>query len=102
MERSHRTIGNIVRAIVSDSPGQTWPDAIPSAQLAINSAPNDHHGLSPFEVNFGHLPQLPVDRHLPTASSTVGTWKPLKNLAAPFSKEQRFWVASLQYMRYEF
>ena len=64
VERCHRTVNNIVRAIIHSTSPSLWPEAIPCAQLALNSAPSDTHGYSPFEIVFGHLPRLPAEQHI--------------------------------------
>lgn len=57
-----------------EEPHSNWPDAVASAQLALNSAPNDAHGYSPFQVIFGRVAALPADRHFPTqATEPVAT-----------------------------
>ncbi|KAG0711856.1 Retrovirus-related Pol polyprotein [Chionoecetes opilio] len=65
VERSHRTVGDILRAVKVDDPRSAWPDVVSSAQLSLNTSPGEPHGFSPFEVIFGRVAPLPADRHIP-------------------------------------
>lgn len=47
VERSHRTISNLMRATLADVEGNQWPDMVLSVQLTLNAAPREGHHLSP-------------------------------------------------------
>ena len=124
VERCHRTVNNIVRAIIHSTSPSTWPEAVPCAQLALNSAPSDAHGYSPFEIIFGHMPRLPAEQHLiPRHYDPAGTPRdqylanlrctlaaahqlvrqhtnrPYSERENPFSAGQLIWVLAPPYTR---
>jgi hypothetical protein len=54
-ERANRTISQILRSIIR--PDQlNWVNKIPAVEFAINSSVSASTGYSPFELNYGHLP----------------------------------------------
>ena len=61
-ERSHRTINNMLRALLLDGvPSQTWVDKIPGIMLALNAMAYEPHGFSASMIATGREPTLPPD-----------------------------------------
>ena len=61
-ERSHRTINNMLRALLLDGvPSRTWVDKIPGIMLALNAMAHEPHGFSASMVATGREPTLPPD-----------------------------------------
>ncbi len=59
VERAHRTLGSILRALLLDS-NHDWESVLPHALFAMNSARSEATGTSPFETLFGHPPTTPL------------------------------------------
>jgi transposase InsO family protein len=54
-ERANRTVAQILRSLIK--PDQTdWVAKLPSVEFAINSSVSATTGYSPFEVNYGYVP----------------------------------------------
>ena len=60
VERAHRDLGNILRAIKAEQ-GCTWEEALPEAVMAMNVTVNRSTGFSPYGLLFGRDPNLPLD-----------------------------------------
>ncbi len=56
-ERMNQTIENYLRCFV-DSEQTNWPQLLPQAYFAINSAINSTTGKSPFEALYGYIPEF--------------------------------------------
>ena len=54
-EVTNRSLGNILRSLVSEHPNQ-WDLALPQAEFAYNDSPNRSTGLSPFNIFYGINP----------------------------------------------
>ena len=71
-EVTNRSLGNLVRCLVQENTA-TWDELLPHAKFAYNASSHRAMGYSPFQVNTGRNPNLPVDLAplpLPKASST--------------------------------
>jgi hypothetical protein len=55
-EVTNRSLGNILRSLVSGHPTQ-WDLALPQAEFAYNDSPNRSTGLSPFKIVYGTNPR---------------------------------------------
>ena len=60
VERVNSTVLSTLRSYV-DEMGSDWDLCLPSVRFAINTTPNSTTGLSPFYINFGLDPRLPLD-----------------------------------------
>lgn len=67
IERSHRTISNIVWATLLDDHHLTWCNVLPAVQLMMNSAEHLAYTYPPSQLILGTNLHLPVDCHLPCA-----------------------------------
>lgn len=54
-ERANRTVAQILRAFV-DPDQRNWVSKLPAVQYAINSSVSATTGFSPFELNYGYVP----------------------------------------------
>ena len=60
VERFHRDLGAILRALVRDDPA-SWEAYLPQALFAIRTAVNRSTGLAPFQIMFGRDVSQPLD-----------------------------------------
>ncbi len=60
VERTHRDLGQLLRACVDDHP-QDWEDFLPGCLLAMRTAVNRSTGFSPFAMVYGREAALPLD-----------------------------------------
>ena len=60
VERVHRDLGNILRALTADQP-DSWEDVWPQALFALRTAVCRSTGLTPFQVVFGRDCSTPLD-----------------------------------------
>ena len=61
VERMNAVVGQMLRCIIHEHRGSSWDSLLPSVELAINSLPNSSTGYSPFYLNFGYHPTVPID-----------------------------------------
>ena len=61
IERSHRTLSNMLRTMLLERKGEDWSTLLPSVMLYTNSMSQEKTGVSACEVLFGHNPNLPSD-----------------------------------------
>jgi hypothetical protein len=54
-ERANRSISQILRSVIHPNQ-RDWAAKIPAVEFAINSSTSATTGYSPFELNYGHLP----------------------------------------------
>ena len=59
-EVTNRSLGNLLRCLVQEN-AATWDDLLPRVEFAYNASSHRATGYSPFQVNTGHTPNLPVD-----------------------------------------
>lgn len=62
-ERMNRTLGDMLRNFAGRNP-DTWDTHLSAAEFALNNAVNRSTGKSPFFLNYGYHPALPVWREL--------------------------------------
>ena len=60
VERSHRDLGAILRALIGDS-DRTWEEVLPQALFAMRTTPCRSTGLTPFQLMFGREASQPLD-----------------------------------------
>ena len=68
MERAHRTIEQVLRALLLDHPTWSWVDALPYVEFALNSTQSASTQHPPFELVYGSNVSLPVDLVLDAAN----------------------------------
>ena len=61
VERSHRTIHNMLRAHLSSREDENWVDLLPGVMLTFNEMTRDQHGYTAFQILWGQGMNLPVD-----------------------------------------
>ena len=61
IERSHRTLNNMLRTMLLEKRGQGWSTLLPSIMLYMNSMIQEQTGVSACEILFGQNPNLPSD-----------------------------------------
>ncbi|KAL2095370.1 hypothetical protein ACEWY4_010089 [Coilia grayii] len=60
VERFNRTLGNMIRALPSESK-QDWPRRLQTLTFMYNCTAHETTGYAPFYLMFGRVPRLPVD-----------------------------------------
>ena len=66
-EVTNRSLGNLLRCLIQENT-DAWDELLPRAEFANNASQHRATGYSPFQVNTGRVPNLPVDLiSLPTA-----------------------------------
>ncbi|BHF63754.1 hypothetical protein SprV_0200674900 [Sparganum proliferum] len=65
VERTNRTLINLLRAFVDGNSASTWDEALPACMLAYRSTVNATTQHTPFFLTCGREMQLPEDLHLP-------------------------------------
>ena len=61
IERSHRTLSNMLRTMLLEKRGRDWSSLLPSVMLYMNSMVQEKTGVSACEILFGNNPDLPSD-----------------------------------------
>ena len=61
IERSHRTLNNMLQIMLLEKKGQGWSTLLPSIMLHMNSMIQEQTGVSACEILFGQNPNLPSD-----------------------------------------
>ena len=59
-EVTNRSLGNLLRCLIQENT-DTWDELLPLAEFAYNASQHRATGYSPFQVNTGREPNLPVD-----------------------------------------
>ena len=68
-EVTNRSLGNLLRCLIQEHTA-TWDELLPRAEFAYNASQHRVTGYSPFQINTGRVPNLPVDLiHLSTAGT---------------------------------
>ncbi|KFD60141.1 hypothetical protein M514_27669 [Trichuris suis] len=60
VERFNRTLLDVLRALVSETPGN-WDSALPLATMAYNTSVHEATGVTPYFALFGREARVPVD-----------------------------------------
>ena len=61
IERSHRTLSNMLRTMLLEKRGRDWSSLLPSVMLYMNSMIQEKIGVSACEILLGGNPNLPSD-----------------------------------------
>ena len=61
VERSHRTIHNLLRAHLTSKNDDSWVDLLPGVMLTFNEVTQDHHGFTVSQILWGQSMNLPFD-----------------------------------------
>ena len=59
-EVTNRSLGNLLRCLVQDNTA-SWDELLPRAEFAYNASSHRAAGYSPFQINTGRNPNLPID-----------------------------------------
>ena len=59
-EVTNRSLGNLLHYLIQENT-YTWDELLPHAEFAYNASQHHATGYSPFQVNTGRVPNLPVD-----------------------------------------
>ena len=54
-------LGQMLRCTIQDGRTGNWDCILPTVEMTINSLPNSSTGYSPFYLNYGYHPVLPVE-----------------------------------------
>ena len=71
IERSHRTLNNMLRTMLLEKKGKGWSTLLPSIMLYMNSMIQEQTGVSVCEILFGQNPNLPSDLSFAPAVSVM-------------------------------
>ena len=69
MEWANCSISQVLRALVHNSQNN-WAEHFPMVEFALNSSMSTSTGYTPFELNYGYIPQL--GQHLNADTKFVG------------------------------
>ena len=61
IERSHRTVGNMVRAQLGHQDDREWVDVLPGIMLMYNEMEQENHGYTASQIMWGKNMNLPTD-----------------------------------------
>ena len=61
VERSHCTVGNMVRAQLAHRDDRDWVDALPGVMLVFNEMEQENHGYTASQIMWGKNMNLPTD-----------------------------------------
>ena len=61
IERSHRTLSNMLKTMLLEKRGRDWSSLLPSVMLYMNSMIQEKTGVSACEILLGHNHNLPSD-----------------------------------------
>ena len=65
-ERMHRTLAQVLRALLFNEQPELWAEKLPYVELAVNSATNATTSKPAFELLYGNNVTLPIDITLGT------------------------------------
>ena len=69
IERSHLTVGNMVRAQMGHRDDRDWANVLPGIMLMYNEMEQESHGYMASQIMWGKNMNLPTDL-IPTPSNT--------------------------------
>ena len=61
VERMNAVIGQLLRCTIHGEKTGNWDSLLPTIEMTINALPNSSTGYSPFYLNYGYHPVLPVE-----------------------------------------
>ena len=61
VERMNAVIGQMLRCTLHEERAGNWDLLLPTVEMTINSLPNSSTGYSPFFLNYGYHPVVPVE-----------------------------------------
>ena len=61
VERAHRDLGLMLRAILAEGDQNQWELVLPQALFALRTSPSETTGLAPYQVLFGRHAATPLD-----------------------------------------
>ena len=61
VERMNAVVGQLLRCTIHENKGGNWEILLPTVELTINSLPNSSTGYSPFYLNYGYHPTVPIE-----------------------------------------
>ena len=61
VERMHRDLGAMLRAMTIEQPNSSWEDLLPQALFALRTARSSTTGLAPYHILFGRDASQPID-----------------------------------------
>lgn len=74
VERSHRTLGAMLKALAQDDPA-SWERKLPQALFAMRTSKNETTGFSPFFLLFGRDPNSKLDLLFPSPPDPESAFK---------------------------
>jgi transposase InsO family protein len=89
VERVNRTLADIIASYVSKDPTK-WPDFLPSARFAYNTAVHASTGYSPFYLMYGREATEPQDMIKPVRN---------RNMVDPYMIFSQMWYDALEIAR---
>ena len=61
VERMNAVVSQTLRCLLTETNDKkSWENSLPTVEMVINSMPNKSTGFSPFYLNYGHEPVLPM------------------------------------------
>ena len=54
-------VGQLLRCTIHENKGGNWEILLPTVEMTINSLPNSSTGYSPFYLNYGYHPTVPIE-----------------------------------------
>ena len=54
-------MGQLLRCTIHENKGGNWEILLPTVEMTINSLPNSSTGYSPFYLNYGYHPTVPIE-----------------------------------------
>ena len=61
VEHMNSVVGQMLRCTIHENRGSSWDSLLPTVEMTINSLPNSSTGYSPFFLNYGYHPVLPIE-----------------------------------------
>ena len=100
VERSHRSIYNMLRAHLVYREDENWVDLLPWVMLTFNEMTRDQHGFTASQILWGQGMNLPVDlihRRAVEGDQDIGGYvrglqeclRDIRRSVAPFNKQKR-------------